>query len=277
MKAVLAALEPHDECIVVDSASIDPRVREVAEARGVTCVRADAPGASLARNIGWRRAEHDLIAFIDDDVLVDEQWAKQLKASFDEFPDAAFVTGRIDRPAVRHGEYFAPSTDHASAATIDADAEFDPGHSANLAVRRSALEGVAGFDELLGAGAMFRAAEDKDLFDRLIANGLRGRYEPAAVVTHSDWREREHALRLHWGYGLGSGARLAKLMKIDRSRARRVSREVLWEWGLHNVYDNIRRRYRFFIVLSIVRTAGMLTGLVRAMPRKVVRGHFQPR
>jgi mycofactocin system glycosyltransferase len=50
--------------------------------------------------------------------------------------------------------------------------------SAAVLVRRSALEGVGGFDEDLASG------EDVDLVWRLVADGGRVRYDPSVVVDH---------------------------------------------------------------------------------------------
>jgi len=275
LKSVKAALDKNDVCVVVDSASRTDAVREVARAHNVTYIRADVAGASLARNLGWRHAKNEVIAFIDDDVVVDPKWGQSLKRTFAEFPEAAFVSGRIDRPEGAEGENFAPWMTYDSPAEIDGLSK-DPGHSANLAVRRAALDAIGGFDELMGAGGRFRAAEDKDVYDRLFIAGRSGRYDPDATVIHDDWRERRHAFGLHWNYGIGSGARMAKLIKLDPDRARRVARETLWEWGFHDIYRAVRHLNVFLITVNTLRTTAMLIGLARALPYRVLNGHLVP-
>jgi GT2 family glycosyltransferase len=63
------------------------------------------------------------------------------------------------------------------------------GAGANMAFRREAFARVGLFDERLGAGAS-GCSEDSEIWYRLLAEGYRCRYEPAAVVYHAhrpDW------------------------------------------------------------------------------------------
>jgi GT2 family glycosyltransferase len=147
-----------------------------------------------------------------------------------------------------------------------------------MAVRRDALQQVGGFDELLGAGAHFPGSEEGDLFDRLLAAGWRGRYEPTARGWHDQWRDRQRTiLRLDYGYGRGRGARLAKLVRTDRARARVVGREYVWEWGLVQVAKHARARDRFLSAVAVARLAGLLVGFVRAIGVPVRDGHYRRR
>jgi hypothetical protein len=136
---------------------------------------------------------------------------------------------------------------------------------------------VGGFDEAMGGGARFEAAEDLDLFDRLFASGHVGRYDPSAVAYHDQWRERKALLRLDWRYGLGAGARLAKLVRADRARARRAAHEVLWEDGLCVLGRSIRAREEFAIATVSLRVVATLVGFALAVLVPVRAGHFAAR
>ena len=274
LRSLRQSLRAGDELIVADSASVDPRVREVAEAHGAVYVRCDIPGASVARNAGWRVSKKPYIAFIDDDVRVLPGWAQAIADCFERYPDASFVSGKVDTPMGEDPSRGAPFLLHVKPCWIDRAYDEDPGHSANLTVRRTLLDQLDGFDEQLGAGARFKAAEDKDLFDRIFSAGLRGRYEPVAEVLHLDWRDRRQTLRLNWTYGLGTGARIVKLAKSDRTRAKQIVRDTLWVWGLREVYRSVRRRYKWMILITTLRTLGMFCGVVWAAPRPVRNGHF---
>jgi hypothetical protein len=162
-------------------------------------------------------------------------------------------------------------------AVLDGSSTGDLGHCANLAIRRPVLAAIGGFDDSLGAGGRFRAGPDVDLFDRLFGAGHTGRYEPAALAYHDQWRSRRDLLGLEWSYGLGSGARLAKLVRTDRARARRVAREVFWDWGLRTVADNARSGFKTGVVLSCTRLVATTTGVVRALLVPVESGHLRPR
>lgn len=46
-----------------------------------------------ARDLGWRKARGEIVSFIDDDVVVDKNWAKNLIAIFQDHPEVGGVSG----------------------------------------------------------------------------------------------------------------------------------------------------------------------------------------
>src|SRR5437588_3993607 len=98
LKALSQELAAEDELIVVDSASTDPRVALTARHFGARLVRCERPGASLARNRGWREGRHEVVAFIDDDVRVAHGWREAAAEVMSGVPGLAFVTGRLEAP-----------------------------------------------------------------------------------------------------------------------------------------------------------------------------------
>ena len=116
-------------------------------------------------------------------------------------------------------------------------------------------------------------SDETDLFDRLFAAGWVGWYEPAARAWHDQWRTRRQRIRLSWLYGFGAGARVAKLGRTDRRRAGRLAAEVYW---YHGAFADGRRGYATAFVLDVTHLAGAVCGLCRALPIRVVNGHFAP-
>ncbi|MGN6473281.1 MAG: glycosyltransferase family 2 protein [Mycobacteriales bacterium] len=262
LAALAADLDDADEIIVVDSASRDAEAVSRAAGRvGARVIRCDRPGASLARNTGWRAARHDLVAFIDDDVRVQLGWSAGLSAGFDDV-EVVFVTGRVVVPADQQAaERPVAVTSRTEPERLHPGLTGDLGASANLAVRRRGLESVAGFDETLGPGSWASSAEDLDLFDRLFRAGFSGRFEPAAVAEHDQWRTKPQLVRLDWRYGKGMGVRLARLSRWDRPRARRLLREAVIEQGVRPVLDDLRRGYQFGAITVAARTLGTVLGV----------------
>jgi glycosyltransferase involved in cell wall biosynthesis len=263
LEALSLVVGDDDEVVVVDSASVAP---VAVAAEGVRVIRLDEPGTSRARNAGWRSASHDVVAFVDDDVRVAPGWADAVRNAIVD-PSVAFVTGRLapGGPAER----LVAVKDDDAAAVLDASTAGTLGHAANLAVRRSALVAVGGFDERLGPGSRFRAAEDLDLFDRLLAAGFVGRYEPTASGVHDQWRDRRQLLALDWGYGIGAGARLAKLARADRSRLRGAMRDWIWRAGIRDgVVGAARQRHEFGVATAVARLAGTAVGFIDAASRR---------
>ncbi len=168
------------EIIVVDDAACQQTWRLVEEmarhllARDGPCLRYIAVcgkrhGPAAARNIGWRAAQGELIAFTDDDCIPQQDW---LRAG-----TAAFVDGVIGVS----GKVFVPlpemPTDYERNAARLAYSEFV---TANCFYRRSALEAVGGFDE------RFTMAwrEDSDLFFRLLKEEGKLLSVHSATVIH---------------------------------------------------------------------------------------------
>lgn len=277
LETIAAAMRPGDELIVVDSASTVDGIAEVAEAHGARFLRCNRPGAARARNLGWREARHDSIAFIDDDVRVSPEWADGFARALVDHPEAAFFTGRLEVPPGDSDRRPVAFKDDREAHVLDADFVGVPGHSANLAARRSALVAVAGFDERMGPGGDFRNTEDLDLYDRMYIAGFTGRYEPSANGWHQQWREKRELLKLDWTYGFGMGARIAKLIRTDRRRARAAATEMFWVWGLNQVILYGRRRDKLLTAVAGVRVLGAVAGVARCLPVRVRNGHYVPR
>ena len=83
------------ELIIVDNASESDDTRRVASLYpSVKYVREDRKGLDIARNTGIANASCNIIAFTDDDVLVDHSWLSELKKSFDS-PQTMAVTGLV--------------------------------------------------------------------------------------------------------------------------------------------------------------------------------------
>lgn len=219
------------EIIVVDNAPSTSTARESVAA----LIQNDArirytceprPGLSRARNHGLAHARHDVVAFTDDDVMVDSGWPSAVAAGFAADHEAVCVTGLVatsalDTGAERYfdsryawGEAFEPrrydlvAYRHNSRLYPFSAGIFGTG--ANFAVRRSALAKLGGFDPLLGAGSPTRGAEDLDMFLRIILAGGRICYLPSALVWHRHRADTQALGEQIYSYGYGLGAYLAK-------------------------------------------------------------------
>jgi glycosyltransferase involved in cell wall biosynthesis len=260
LAACLAALRPQllpgDELLVVDSASRLP-VRTDAPVH-----RATRPGASHARNLGWRATTAPVVAFLDDDVTVAEGWRAALTEAL---VGVDLVCGRVAVPPAQAGvERPVAITPDVPEQLLGASSTLR-GVSANLAVRRTALESVGGFDERLGPGTWSRAGEDLELLDRLLHAGYPGRYAPRVLAFHDQWRGRRDLLRLDFGYGVGAGARAAW---AGGPHGRELLREALWDNGIGTIGGDLRRGYQYGVATALARTAGTAVGVLRGLRRR---------
>ena len=211
----LRALSPApQEILVVDNDPASGLTQPVAERfPEVRYVPEPRHGLSAARNAGVRQSRGAILAFTDDDVIVDPGWIGAIAAGFDDQDDdqdddhaVIAVTGLVLPAALETRAQFIFQVGEPvfgweyRAITFDR-AFFDStkrvgarvwrlGAGANMAFRRDAFERVGLFDERLGAGAA-GCSEDSELWYRLLAEGYRCRYVPAAVVFHyhrADWK-----------------------------------------------------------------------------------------
>ena len=267
LDALARVVGPDDEVVVVDSASTRPEPADVAAASGARVLRAERPGTSLARNVGWRAARHEHIAFIDDDVFVDDGWADAMARAL--AADArTWVTGWIGIPADQlHIPEPNPTMLVEHPMTLDAQRRGTLGASANMGARRSLLAEVGGFDERFGPGTWVSAAEDVELFDRFLLAGHIGFYDPTVRVYHDQWRTRRQAVSLHWRYGKGMGARLARLVRHDPARARRGAYEFMGPDGVFAAGRCLRVRYEMGAVFAMLRVTGAVAGFLARVLR----------
>lgn len=230
LRSILSLDYPDYEVVVVDNAAKtdataqvvhrldDPRVRLVTE---------PVPGLSTARNTGLRAARHPVVAFTDDDVVVDPLWLRALARGFSRAPVVTCVSGLVPSGELRTAAqaYFDQRVSWAgslesrlySMAEPPADQPLFPfqvgrfGTGANFAVRRDRILELGGFDEALGAGTASQGGEDLDIFFRVLTAGDILATEPAAIVWHRHRSDNDALLKQARGYGLGLGAWLTKV------------------------------------------------------------------
>ncbi len=272
LPGICAQLRPGDEIVVVDSASRDDAVRRSSELAGVRCLRVDEPGLSRARNVGWRATAAEVVLFTDDDCRPLPGWRDAAAAALrDERVGAVWGTVLADRSSPVP---LSVGLEDLAELTGSSDLS-QAGHGACMAFRRAGLERIGGFDLWLGAGARWRAAEDKDAFDRARRAGFRVRAAPAMAVTHVVHRDDRAAQRVMHGYGIGTGALLRKRLAYGEPYWGALGAE-LWRHGVLPALRWTRERRGAAAVGALNKALGVVRGawLTRSWP--VEDGHLVP-
>lgn len=259
LRECLAALTqldyPDADLIVVDNhrgaAADGVAERIAAQFPRVRVVREAVPGVSAARNAGVRAARGEIVAFTDDDVVVDPGWLRALGTRYVLRPDEDVVTGLILPGDLRtvaqlwferhYGGFGGPRgfaaltyqgagpqarvADRARVTVLDwagrrvrRFALYGAGvcgAGANMSFRKDAFWRLGGFDLSLGPGTPARGGEDLVLFMQLLWDGGRIGFEPRAMVFHSHRADQAGLRQQLHDYGLGFTALLSALVWHD--------------------------------------------------------------
>jgi len=256
LESIAQLAYPRFEVVVVDSAPSRDDAHEVvldASDRGVDVhyVREPRPGLAVAHNRGLAEARGSIVAFADDDLVVDRHWLTELARSLDSVPHAACATGLIlpseletpaqlwleqyarlnkgfERRVFDLGEHRAPGPLYPYAAGVF-------GSGASMAFDADALRALGGFDPATGAGTAARGGDDLLAFVRVLRAGRAIVYEPAAIVRHDYRRDVADLSRQMFGYGAGLTAYLAGTIAHRPSTAfellRRLPRGLAYALG----------------------------------------------
>jgi GT2 family glycosyltransferase len=160
-------------------------------------------------------------------MLVEKDWFRALIDGLLAAGDRAVVTGRVlPGPEARAGGFVPALVSDSRPATYAGRLDRDVLAGGHMAAHRATFAEIGGFDERLGAGSAFPAADDNDLGFRLLAAGYRIVYLPEAIVYHRAWRPQREYLTMRWRYGRGKGGFYAK-HGLGRRIVRDIGRRVL--------------------------------------------------
>ena len=225
---------PNFEILVLDNA---PSTTETAElisgkyghADRIRYVREDRPGLGVAHNRALKEISAPIVAFTDDDVVVDAHWLTELVRAFDAGPRVGCVTGlvlpaEVETPAQLLFEQFVGFGKGFAQRIFDLDENRDKsglypysagwfGTGASMAFRTTVLRELGGFAPDLGTGTQALGGDDLDGFFRVIAGGYQLVYQPTSIAWHYHRRDYAALRKQAYGYGAGLTAFLVKTIK----------------------------------------------------------------
>lgn len=208
------------------------------------CLTETRQGLSYARNRGVAEARGRVLAFLDDDVLVEVDWLERLSERFADEPRPAAVGGPaylmadLDRPPWWHEEFggVAGHFDRGSTVLRSEDGyEGMIGIGANLAFDRSVFDRYGVFRSDLGrSGTSLAMGEEVEFLDRLRRSGERLVYDPRVVVHHRpDLGRLSRSYLRRWYFRFGEWRFVAernnpvvRWFRIPRSRFRTMMEDA---------------------------------------------------
>ena len=276
LEETLAAVDRLDggtvPVVVVDqSDDVDPQLAQRQASHRLDVVRDSGRGLSRARNLAWRQANSEWVAFLDDDCRPERDWAVELRRAIAAHPDVGLVSGEIVQ-----GEYSAE--DYLPVSILHVPREqrlhgrwtlpWKVGIGACTVVRRDVLVGLGGFDERLGAGVPdFPASEDMDFNYRFTRSGGTALLTPRVRSVHDQWREAADLAGHFDAYMTGWTG-----FAVKQIRCGDVAGGIwLWFWGAWDVArlfaSAARRRSPFRLKIAVRKLRALVTATRRALRR----------
>lgn len=233
LQSLMALHYPYYEVIVVDDAPTTTATADFIQQAypsepKIKYVRENRPGLSWARNCGMSVAKGEIIAFTDDDVVVDSYWLAELVKAFGCGDSVACVTGlvlplELEAQAQVWFEEFGGLNKGFTRRIFDRTGNyaniplypFATGHfgaGASMAFTSAFLHSICGFDPALGTGTRTGGGEDLAAFFQVIKSGNKLVYQPAALLYHLHRRDYVRLRKQIYYYGAGLIAFLTKVV-----------------------------------------------------------------
>jgi len=221
IESLLANQQPNFDAVIVDQSDGDETAKVMETYLGdprVRYVRSPLRGTSRGRNLGISKTSAPIIAITDDDCIVPQDWVEKMREPFDRDAKVGLVFCNVD-PVPVELPGFTPHIRFPESRTVTKVEEAWVGArrrlalGAGMAVRRTMLQDVLGFDELLGPGSTFPSAEDNDLAWRSLLRGWRVYEHADTTVIHDGFRSLEELRELIKRDHYAVGGTIAKYLK----------------------------------------------------------------
>lgn len=190
LDSLIAQTHPFDEIIIVDNASTD-KTREIIKNYPFKKILLEKNmERCVSRNTGWRAAQNELVAIIENDSVYEQHWVEKVLESIENGADAV-----VDRRAVYKPESFISRMNDEFFSVRLLKNKYEP-YSAWV-FKKKIIEEIGGYDE----GQV--GFEDMELGTRLINNGYKIAYQPDAVSFHAgEPATLKQELKRSWWFGI---------------------------------------------------------------------------
>lgn len=224
LDALMQLPDDGQEILVIDNCPSTNETQKLVENYpSVKYILEKRKGLDVARNRALKEAQHEIVAFTDDDATPDPLWLRSLLRNFNS-PLVMCVTGmtmplELETEAQEAFEKYSPFGkgfnrkiySHTSGNPLSTG---QVGAGANMALRKDVQQTVGLFDEALDAGTASQSGGDHEFFSRILLAGYQIVYEPEALSWHRHrrtWKETRNAIK---GYGIGVYAYWTRILFV---------------------------------------------------------------
>jgi GT2 family glycosyltransferase len=210
------------ELIIIDQSTSDATkaaVEPFLSDRRIRYMRTHETGVSRSRNRSLSEARCEFVLNTDDDCIVASDWIAENIRALTAEPNAAIVFGDVVAPDAQASNFYTPESRATSDFVVRSIWSWkstdgaNVGIGASMAMRKSMLTAVGGFDTCLGPGSQLKNAEDTDISLRAVLAGYELVRTRAVQVTHFGARHHDDYRQLMRATMLGVGAVNGKLLR----------------------------------------------------------------
>jgi glycosyltransferase involved in cell wall biosynthesis len=281
----LASLEIDEgricEMIIVDNNSTDDTkevVKNYSEnsRRDIRYIFEGKQGNNYARNTAIVEAKGEVLAFTDDDCVLDSTWIRQIWKKFESEPALACLGGRVelydknDRAITIRT--FGEETEVKSASQL-----YRLIIGCNMAIRRTVFDDIGTFDPAFGPGSKIGSGGDSEFLYRAYKRGLIIKYYPDIIVYHNHGRKTDAEVKaLGKRYVRGRGGFYCKyILQGDR---------IIMKMALDEMTSVMKSLIKNLLLGKSIKsqwrvTWGLIVGVIRGLPiflRRAVASRSRP-
>jgi glycosyltransferase involved in cell wall biosynthesis len=174
-------------------------------------------GNGRARNRAIAVARGEVLAFTDDDCILDPQWIRRISRKFEVDPALACMGGRVEL-FDKNDRAMTIRTWNEEIEAKSAEQLYGLIIGCNMAVRRGVLDAIGAFDPVFGPGSEIGSGGDSEFLYRTYKKGLAIKYYPDVLVFHNHGRRTDDEARaLGKRYARGRGGFYCKyILQGDR-------------------------------------------------------------
>jgi len=213
LKSLLNNSKTDYEIIIIDQSKNDSTYSLVKRLnnRNIHYLKQQTIGKSRALNIAINNSHGHVLAFTDDDCIVDNDWLKEIYSTFHNNQNISVSFGKtLPYNPKKHSQRVCPSCfnngNKIYTVTEPEKHWLGIGFGNNMAFKHSEFIKLGMFKTWLGPGSIGSNAEDAELSLRTLIKGGKIIYNPNMIVYHNKWLDQKEMIRQQLSYNCGEMA-----------------------------------------------------------------------
>lgn len=271
------------EVLIIDQ-STNSETKDIVkkfDSKKIIYEKIEEKGKAKALNKMIKTAKNEILAFTDDDCIVDKHWLEEINRSFQEQPQISGVFGNAyPYEPEKHPFEICPAlfkTNNESAFHQASIVHYKVlGQGNNMSLRKSVINEVGNFNEWLGTGSISRAGEEGDLIFKILLNGHTLITNPKIIVFHNRWLTKSKESLQQSYYSRGIMAFSSYYLLSDHNAYARKFIKIRFSDRIITILNQIRilsvqlLKQIFLFFFEIINiTAGLFIGLVMAVKKRI--------